>query len=364
MIVERSAQRHAGALPGDHRRSPAHRRRIVGQGGAQIGVGQHTQSQRRPERQFSRHRVRVGRAPHARQRRHRCSPATAISRHRRRHFLSMCDSVMTIHEAPKPINVAAMTPVTIAIVLPATSAQILRHHCVRRCSETSASTTGRPTRARLGRRARAGFAVALAGLRQPAATSATMARTAIQAVAMVSSLVDTQESIVIEPRAEVRSPSRRHLFWAIPLAVIGFVARRRRRGDRRAAEHARRQANATARRATKHGVCTKQGASEKVQFAVVPADAQPVEPRLSIEGPTDVRQRRPGAVRDRAATRAEHAASGGSGATTRRSPSGATTICTRPRRRSSRHRAADATCARRRRRRSTSRSIGSASMPS
>ena len=50
-----------------------------------------------------------------------------------------------------------------------------------------------------------------------------MARTAIQAVAMVSSLVDTQESIVIEPRAEVRSLSRRHLFWAIPLAVIGFV---------------------------------------------------------------------------------------------------------------------------------------------
>ncbi|HEX3090944.1 MAG TPA: S16 family serine protease, partial [Ilumatobacteraceae bacterium] len=34
------------------------------------------------------------------------------------------------------------------------------------------------------------------------------------------------------------------------------------------------------------GVCTKEGPSEKVQFAIVPADAQPVEPRLSIEGPT------------------------------------------------------------------------------
>ncbi|MEP7112661.1 MAG: S16 family serine protease [Ilumatobacteraceae bacterium] len=33
------------------------------------------------------------------------------------------------------------------------------------------------------------------------------------------------------------------------------------------------------------GACTVQGPSEKVQFAVVPADAQPVEPRLSIEGP-------------------------------------------------------------------------------
>ena len=109
-----------------------------------------------------------------------------------------------------------MTPVTTAIVLPAKSAQTFLHNGVRRCSDTSASTTGKPTRARLGQRARAGFAVALAGLRQPAATSATMARTAIQAVAMVSSLVDTQESIVIEPRAEVRSPSRRHLLLGTP----------------------------------------------------------------------------------------------------------------------------------------------------
>jgi Lon-like protease len=112
-----------------------------------------------------------------------------------------------------------------------------------------------------------------------------MARTAIQAVAMVSSLVDTQESIVMEPRAEVRSPSRRNLYWAIPLAVIGFVAvgvvvvtavlpstlvaTKSDCAERDAA-----------------GVCTEEGPSERVQFAIVPADAQPVEPRLSIEGPT------------------------------------------------------------------------------
>ena len=59
-----------------------------------------------------------------------------------------------------------------------------------------------------------------------------MARTAIQAVAMVSSLVDTQESIVIEPRAEVRSLSRRHLFWAHPAGGRRVPRRRRNRGHR------------------------------------------------------------------------------------------------------------------------------------
>jgi Lon-like protease len=111
-----------------------------------------------------------------------------------------------------------------------------------------------------------------------------MARTAIQAVAMVSSLVDTQESMVIEPRAEVRSPSRRHLLWALPLAIVGFaalgavvvtdvlpstlVASKR---DCEARDEA--------------GTCTKRGPSERVQFGQVPADAQPVEPLLSIDGP-------------------------------------------------------------------------------
>lgn len=110
-----------------------------------------------------------------------------------------------------------------------------------------------------------------------------MARTAIQAVAMVSSLVDTQESMVIEPSAEVRSPSRRNLLWAVPLAVIGFV------GVLAVAVTALLPSTLVAskrdcieRDAT---TCTKQGPSEQVQFAVVPADAQPVEPRLEIDGP-------------------------------------------------------------------------------
>ena len=112
-----------------------------------------------------------------------------------------------------------------------------------------------------------------------------MARTAIQAVAMVSSLVDTQQSMVMEPGAQVRAPNHRHLYWAIPLALVGFLAvgavsvaavlpstlvARKRDCQTRDASN----------------VCTKKGPEEKVQFAIVPADAQPVEPRLSIEGPT------------------------------------------------------------------------------
>ena len=101
---------------------------------------------------------------------------------------------------------------------------------------------------------------------------------------MVSSLVDTQESIVIEPRAEVRSPNRRNLYWAIPLAVIGFIAvgvvvvtallpstlvASKRDCKTRDAD----------------GACTAEGPAERVQFAIVPADAQPVEPRMTIDGP-------------------------------------------------------------------------------
>jgi PDZ domain-containing protein len=78
--------------------------------------------------------------------------------------------------------------------------------------------------------------------------------------------------------------SRRHLFWAVPLTAIGFlallavavtallpstlVARKR--------DCIERDAN---------NQCTREGPEEKVQFAVVPADAQPVEPRLRITGP-------------------------------------------------------------------------------
>ncbi|MEO7369420.1 MAG: S16 family serine protease [Ilumatobacteraceae bacterium] len=79
--------------------------------------------------------------------------------------------------------------------------------------------------------------------------------------------------------------SRRHLFWALPLALVGFVA---------VAAVAVAAVLPSTLVASKRdcvtrddaGACTKKGESERVQFAVVPADAQPVEPRLSIDGPT------------------------------------------------------------------------------
>ncbi len=101
---------------------------------------------------------------------------------------------------------------------------------------------------------------------------------------MVSSLVDTQEPIVIEPRAEVRSLSRRHLLWAVPLAVVGFAAV----GAVAIAAVLPSTLVASKRdcEVREADTCTKFGPSEKVQFAVVPADAQAVEPLLSIDGPT------------------------------------------------------------------------------
>ena len=165
---------------------------------------------------------------------------------------------------------------------------------------------GRPMRARLGRRARAGLAVALAGLRQPAATSATMARTAIQAVAMVSSLVDTQEEIVMEPRAEVRSSSRRHLFWAIPLAVIGLVGVVGIAVRCVCCPAPSLPANATARLDDEAGVCTDQGPVGEGAVRGRPGRRPAGRAAPDDRGPADVRQQRPGAVRDGAHARAQH----------------------------------------------------------
>ena len=101
---------------------------------------------------------------------------------------------------------------------------------------------------------------------------------------MVSSLVDTQASIVMAPPAEVRSLSRRHLWWAVPLTVVGFLGI----GAVAVASVLPSTLVASKRDCVerKADVCTKKGPSETVQFAVVPADAQPVEPRLTIDGPT------------------------------------------------------------------------------
>src|ERR1700712_5244842 len=80
-----------------------------------------------------------------------------------------------------------------------------------------------PTGARPGRRARAGSAGALAGLRHPAATIAMMARPAIQRAAVVTSVIPTRQQMVSGAGGAVRPPSRKHRWWAVPLAVIGLL---------------------------------------------------------------------------------------------------------------------------------------------
>jgi Lon-like protease len=74
------------------------------------------------------------------------------------------------------------------------------------------------------------------------------------------------------------------MYWAIPLAVVGFL------GVASVTVAALLPSTLVASKRDcvardDAGACTEKGPSEKVQFAIVPADAQPVEPRLSIEGP-------------------------------------------------------------------------------
>jgi len=99
-----------------------------------------------------------------------------------------------------------------------------------------------------------------------------MARPAIQPAATVTSVILTQSNIVTTPPPALRAPKPGHRWWAVPLAALGVII-----------------ITATVTAAvlpskwfvTKRDPCTKDC---KVEFALVPADAQPVEPRLSVEG--------------------------------------------------------------------------------
>lgn len=201
-----------------------------------------------------------------------------------RHLLSMFVRVMTSAAVPKPMMVATTAPTQTAKTPPATTAHRRRHHGERRASGALTSDTSTPAGAEEGRRARAGSAVALAGLRHPAAIKATMASPAIQPAAVVTSVMFTQDEMVPEPAPLVGAPRTSHRWWAVPMAVLGlagaaapivfsftpstmFVEKPRcREFDN-----------------SDPPVCV-QPTTESMEFAMVPADAEPVEPRMSITG--------------------------------------------------------------------------------
>lgn len=124
--------------------------------------------------------------------------------------------------------------------------------------------------------------MALAVLRHPVAMSATMARPEIQPAAVVTSEMLTQDDMVPAEVPAASAPDRRHRWWAVPLAVLGglallvvlvaavlparFLVEKHRCVRRDAA-----------------GACVKEQ-TQAVEFALVPADAEPVAPRLRIDG--------------------------------------------------------------------------------
>lgn len=175
--------------------------------------------------------------------------------------------VTTEYAIAAEMNVASTAPVIIAIPPLATTAHTRRQIGVRTCTSVSVSVISIGARWRDRRPARAEEAVALAGFRHPAAINATMARPAIQAEAVVSSVIDTQFDIVPTPAAAVRAPRAVHRWWAIPMVVVAFVAL--------LGLLALSVLPATLRARTPDG--------QDAQFALVPSDAEPVSDRLAFD---------------------------------------------------------------------------------
>jgi PDZ domain-containing protein len=101
--------------------------------------------------------------------------------------------------------------------------------------------------------------------------SATMARAAIQAEAVVSSVSDTQSEMVPAPvspgQARPNTLGRRHLLWAVPLAVVSLAT-----------------ITAVLLAALLPGTLRAENRDQvEAPYALVPSDAEPVAPRLSFD---------------------------------------------------------------------------------
>ena len=90
----------------------------------------------------------------------------------------------------------------------------------------------------------------------------------------MTSVIPTQSDIVPTTPDAVRAPSRGHLAWAVPLAGLGAIALL--------------AVITIAVLPSKWFIskpnCTKAAKDCDIEFALVPADAQPVEPRLQVKG--------------------------------------------------------------------------------
>ena len=111
-----------------------------------------------------------------------------------------------------------------------------------------------------------------------------MARPAIQPAAVETSVTLTQSATVPGGPSPVRAPDSANRWWAVPLAVLGFLVLA---GVVFAAV-------APAKWFVDKPVCTERAADgtctttegQPVEFGLVPADAEPVEPRMDVEGTT------------------------------------------------------------------------------
>ena len=173
---------------------------------------------------------------------------------------------MTVQATPAEITIASTAPVTTPSTPLARTAQIRFQIGVRRWSRVVVVSTRTGRRRGDARLPRDGSAVALAGLRHPAATSDTMARPAIQAEAVVSSVIDTQDEMLTTPPPAVRAPRPIHRVWAIPLTVVAFLA----------------VTGLLLASMLPADLVATNGSGVKAPYAIVPADAQPVEPRISF----------------------------------------------------------------------------------
>ena len=153
------------------------------------------------------------------------------------------------------------------MTLLATIAQARRQIAVRRCTSVGASATATGVRELARRKPRVELAVALAGLRHPAAMSATIASAAIQAEAVVRSVIDTQHDMVTSPPAEVRAPANLHRVWAVPLASLALLA----------------LAAVLVIAVLPANLRASNTAGDEADYALVPADAQTVAPRISFD---------------------------------------------------------------------------------